>query len=93
VYTSLAITFLAGTANALIFIPTQTILQANVSHKSLSKIYGLLYLAVGVLAFIPIIMAGVFADVLGVRFVLLGIGLALFAVAFAKVFLFKNHII
>ncbi len=92
-YTSLAITFLAGTANALIFIPAQTILQANVSHKSLSKIYGLLYLAVGALAFVPIIMAGVFADVLGVRFVLLGIGLALFAVVVAKVFLFKNRIV
>lgn len=93
VYLSLGITFFAGIANASIFIPAQTILQRHVSHKSLSKVYGLLYLAVGVLAFIPIILAGVFADVLGVRFVLLGIGVLLFCLGVVKVFVFKNRIV
>lgn len=93
VYLSLGITFIAGIANASIFIPAQTILQRHVGHKSLSKIYGLLYLAVGILAFVPIILTGVFADVLGVRAVLLGIGALLFLLVLAKIFLLKNKIV
>lgn len=89
---TLGITLVAGIANACIFIPTQTIIQTNISHKSLSKVYGLLYLAVGLLAVLPIILAGVFADVLGVRVVLLGIGVLLFILGIAKIFFFKNKI-
>jgi MFS family permease len=87
----LCITFLAGIANACIFIPAQTIVQSNVNHKSLSKVFGLLYLIVGVLAFAPIILTGVFADVLGVRAVLVGIGIVLLVLGFVKIFFRKNN--
>jgi MFS family permease len=90
VYLSLGITFLAGVANSCIFVPAQTIVQTNISHKSLSKVYGLLFVVVGIFAFVPIILAGVFADVLGVRSVLIGMGILLLLLGLAKVFLFKK---
>ena len=80
------VTFIAGIANACIFIPAQTIVQSHISHKSLSKVFGLLYLVVGILAFAPIIMTGVFADFLGVRAVLIGIGVMLLALGFVKIY-------
>lgn len=87
---SVGVTLLAGIANACIFIPAQTIVQTHVSHKSLSKVFGLLFLAVGVIAFIPIILTGVFADVLGVRAVLLSLGVLLLLVGIGKIFYFKK---
>ncbi len=83
---SVVVTFIAGIANACIFIPAQTIVQSHISHKSLSKVFGLLYLVVGILAFAPIIMTGVFADFLGVRAVLIGIGVMLLALGFVKIY-------
>ncbi len=90
VFLSLGITFLAGVANSCIFVPAQTIVQTHISRKSLSKVYGLLFVVVGIFAFIPIILAGVFADVLGVRAVLIGMGILLLLLGLAKVFLFKK---
>lgn len=86
------VTLLAGIANACIFIPAQTIVQTHVGRKSLSKVYGLLFLVVGIFAFAPLIITGVFADVLGVRWVLLGIGLALLLLGLTKKFIFHDRI-
>ena len=88
---SVGITFIAGIANACIFVPAQTIVQSHVSHKSLSKVFGLLYLGVGVMAFAPIILTGVFADVLGVRVVLLGIGMVLLVLGVMNVYLNRKN--
>ncbi len=88
---SLGITFLAGVANSCIFVPAQTIVQTHIGRKSLSKVYGLLFVVVGIFAFVPIILAGVFADVLGVRAVLIGMGILLLLLGLAKVFLFKKN--
>ncbi len=93
VYLTLGVTFIAGIANASIFIPAQTILQRQVSYKSLSKVYGLLYLIVGIMALVPIIMAGAFADVLGVRAVLIGIGILLLILGIVKISLFKDRLV
>ena len=90
VYLSLGITFLAGVANSCIFVPAQTIVQTHINNKSLSKVYGLVYVAVGIMAFAPIILAGFFADVLGVRAVLIGIGVLLLILGLLKVFYFKK---
>jgi MFS family permease len=90
-YATILVAFTAGVANACIFIPTQTIVQTSVEEKYLSKIYGLLFAVVGVMAFLPIILAGVFADVLGVRAVLIGIALLLLSIGFLKIFLEKRR--
>lgn len=92
VYLAFFITFLAGIANACIFIPAQTIVQTHVASRSLSKVFGLLFLVVGVFAFAPLIITGVFADFLGVRWVLFGISLLLFALVAIKKFVFRDRI-
>lgn len=89
---SIGITLLAGIANACIFVPAQTIVQTHVSHKSLAKVFGLLYLVVGIAAFVPIILTGVFADVLGTRTVLIGTGTFLLLLGLGKQFLFKEQV-
>lgn len=86
------VTLLAGVANACIFVPAQTIVQTHISYRSLSKVYGLLFLVVGIIAFAPLIITGVFADFLGVRWVLLGIGIALLSLASLKMFWFHDKI-
>lgn len=43
------------------------------------------------MAFAPIILTGVFADVLGVRAVLIGIGTLLFILGIVKIFFRKNN--
>lgn len=92
VFLAVGVTFLAGIANACIFVPAQTIVQTHVSNRSLSKVFGLLYLVVGIIAFAPLILTGVFADVLGVRVVLIGIGVALLAIALAKMAFLRDRI-
>src|SRR3989344_2521521 len=72
--------FLAGYANALIFIPSQTIIQIVVPEYSRSKIFGLLFTLIGAFSLIPVIIAGGVADVFGVGSVLIGMGVAIFVI-------------
>jgi MFS family permease len=65
---------LAGFANALIFVPSQTVIQEIVSDSSRAKLFGLLYAIIGAVSLIPVIISGGVADVFGVQTVLLLIG-------------------
>lgn len=85
---TIGIAFLAGVANSFIFVPTQTVIQTEVADEFRAKIYGLLFVAVGIIALIPILLAGVFADVLGTKVVLIGISGLLFGIGITKNFLF-----
>lgn len=71
----LVLAFLAGFANALIFIPSQAIIQEIIPEDFRSKIYGLLFALIGVFSIIPIMIAGGIADIIGVGAVLFIIGL------------------
>ncbi len=71
----LLLAFFAGVANALIFIPSQAIIQEAVPEAYRSKIYGLLFSLIGVFSLLPIIVAGGVADLIGVGSVLFLIGL------------------
>jgi len=70
----LLIAFFAGFANALIFVPSQAIIQEVVPENFRSKIYGMLFALIGLFSLIPIIIAGGVADVVGVGSVLFIIG-------------------
>lgn len=75
--------FILGIANALIFVPSNTILQEKTSEEMRGKIYGMLNTLVGLFSLFPIIIVGGLADLFGVGAVLTGIGigiLLLFAV-------------
>lgn len=87
---SVVVTFFAGVANAFVFIPSQTVLQTEVENSYRAKMYGLLFMLTGLLSLFPIILAGVFADVWGVRAVLIGIAGVLLGIGLASVMFYRR---
>ena len=80
----LLLAFLAGLANAFIFIPSQATIQEHIPQDFRSKIYGLLFAFIGVFSLFPILIAGGIADIIGVGSVLLFIGLAIIAIGLIR---------
>jgi len=76
--------FIAGFANSLIFIPSNATLQIETNERMRGRIYGFLNALIGAVSFIPVIVAGGIADLVGVGAVLMGLGilLAFLSVAF-----------
>jgi len=72
--------FIMGFANALVFVPSNTILQEYTSDELRGKVYGALNTFVGIFSLIPTIAAGGLADIFGVAHVLTGIGIFLLLV-------------
>lgn len=80
----LLLAFFAGFANALIFIPSQAIIQEVIPQDFRSKIYGLLYAFIGVFSLLPILVAGGVADIIGVGAVLFLIGLCIILIGLIR---------
>lgn len=74
VHFAVFLSFIAGFANALIFVPGQTLLHEKVPEEFRSKVFGLLFGMVGVFSLVPILLTGVLADTIGVGRVLAIIG-------------------
>lgn len=70
--------FVLGFANALMFVPSNTVLQERTSDKQRGKIYGTLNSLVGIFSLFPIIIVGEMADIFGVGRVLTALGIGLF---------------
>lgn len=66
--------FIIGFANAFVFVPSNTILQEQTADEYRGRVYGLLSALVGLASFMPIILVGGIADIIGVSKVLTGIG-------------------
>ena len=81
----LVLAFFAGFANALIFIPSQALIQGNVPQDFRSKIYGLLFALIGVFSLVPILIAGGVADLLGVGAVLAIIGVTILFIGLFRI--------
>lgn len=84
-YFAAFLAFIAGVANAFIFIPSQAIIQAVTPENFQSKIYGLLYALIGIFSLIPILVAGTLADLVGVGSVLGGVGVFILAIAMLRI--------
>lgn len=85
----LILAFAAGVANALIFIPSQAVIQENTPENFRSKIYGLLFALIGVFSLVPILIAGGLADLVGVGVVFFVIGLLIVLLGFTRGRIFK----
>lgn len=72
--------FILGFANALVFVPSNTILQEKTSDQLRGKVYGALNALTGLFSLFPIIIAGEAADLFGVAHVLTGIGISLLVI-------------
>lgn len=82
----IVLAFIIGFANAFVFVPSNTILQEKTADEYRGRIYGLLNALVGLVSFIPIVLAGGLADILGVGKVLSGIGGAILGIGLLRFF-------
>ncbi len=72
--------FLLGIANALVFVPSNTLIQEETTDEIRGKIYGFLNSTVGVLSLLPIIIVGGLSDMVGVSAVITGLGVVLLCI-------------
>lgn len=77
IHMMIALAFIAGFANALIFVPSNTLIQEETSDEMRGKIYGSLNAMISLLSLVPIIMAGTLADIFGVGTVLTALAISI----------------
>ena len=70
-----ALSVLAGFAISLIFIPGHATIQVETNENLRGRIYGLLNATSGTVSFLPVVLAGGFADLFGVGTVVAGAGI------------------
>lgn len=78
--------FLMGIAIALIFVPSNTIIQEKTSDELRGKIYGTLNSVVSLCSILPVVLVGSFADVFGVGYVLTAVGIVIAAIGVVHIF-------
>ena len=71
----IVIGFLAGVAYAIVAIPAQTQLQEDLPEEVRGRVFGVLNMLVSVASFLPIIIVGPIADLVGTSRVLLVVGI------------------
>lgn len=83
---TVVLAFFMGLANALVFIPSNTIVQEEIVSELRGKVYGFLSSMVGLFSLFPVVLAGGFSDIFGVGAVLIGIGVFILFFGFIKMF-------
>lgn len=73
-YFGIIMVFFLGIANALIDVTCNTILQSETTEDFRGRVYGVLMALVGGVSVLPVILAGVFSDIIGVGRVMFFIG-------------------
>ena len=81
-----AVAFFAGIAYAFVAIPAQTQLQEDLPEDVRGRVFGVLNMLVSVATFLPILIVGPIADVIGTTLVLGFVGLAIVAAGFSSIF-------
>ncbi len=66
--------FLLGLAMVSILVPSQTVLQENTPDEDRGKVFATLGAAMSALSLVPVLLAGIFADLFGVTPILMGVG-------------------
>ena len=75
-----ALAALLGVCNALVLVPSQTMLQERSHEHIRARVYGTFFTITSVVSFVPIFFAAAVADLFGVVTVLAGVAIALMAV-------------
>ncbi|MBI1919110.1 MFS transporter [Candidatus Microgenomates bacterium] len=76
--------FLLGLANALVVVVSNATLQTDTASEMLGKVYGVFVALSAAVAFLPIILAGGLADLLGIKTVFTIISLSIIALGLYK---------
>src|SRR3989344_8927815 len=66
--------FIIGFAISLVFIPSNATIQIETSETMRGRMYGLLSSLIGAVSFLPVVLAGGFADLFGVGAVITAVG-------------------
>jgi MFS family permease len=82
-----AVAFFAGIAYASVAIPAQTQLQEDLPEDVRGRVFGILNMLVSVASFLPILVVGPIADILGTTVVLLIVSGLIAASGVASIFL------
>lgn len=80
------IAFILGVANSLVFVPANTLIQEKTTDEFRGKIYGFLNAIIGAISLFPILIVGGLSDIIGVAWVIGGIGICLLIYGFIRVF-------
>lgn len=78
--------FMMGVAIALIFVPSNTIIQEKTSDELRGKIYGTLNSVVSLCSILPVVLVGSLADVFGVSAVLTSVGISIALIGIIHIF-------
>ncbi len=68
----IAISAVMGFANALVTVSAQTLLQLNTSDQQRGKVFGALNMLINIAALVPVVLAGISADIISPTAVLVG---------------------
>ena len=82
-----AVAFFAGIAYASVAIPAQTQLQEDLPEDVRGRVFGVLNMLVSVASFLPILIVGPIADLLGTTIVLVIVALLIVASGLASIYL------
>jgi MFS family permease len=82
--------FVTGFGMSLIFIPSNSTIQIETNEEMRGRMYGLLSSLIGAVSFLPVILAGGLADLLGVGLVIMGVGALMAAIGVCYLFILKN---
>lgn len=89
VHVMFVMAILIGFAFALVFVPSNTLLQEETTDEQRGKIYGSLNALVGTVSLIPVLGVGFLADLIGVSRVITLIGLTIIAISLLRFFKYK----
>jgi len=81
--------FIVGFAISLVFIPSNATIQIETNEEMRGRMYGLLSSLIGAVSFLPVILAGSLADLLGVGAVITGVGVLMIIISTCYLFLIK----
>lgn len=81
--------FIIGFAMSLVFIPSNATIQIETNEEMRGRMYGLLSSLIGAVSFLPVILAGGLADLLGVGAVITAVGVLMVILGTCYLFLIK----
>ncbi len=81
--------FIVGFSMSFVFIPSNSTIQIETSEEMRGRMYGLLNSLIGAVSFLPVILAGGLADLLGVASVITSVGIFMIILGFLYLFLVK----
>ena len=89
VHVMVFLSVIVGFAFALVFVPSNTIIQEETSDAQRGKIYGSLNTMVGVVSLIPVMSVGLLADSIGVASVITMLGIGVIIIAIIRIVKFR----